>query len=442
RSQEGAQAPLAIDLSSDRVRDARGLIQAVRNGASLAALLGERIERWMVDAGLGTELSSVRQQFSLVDGSGRQRIDGLKAAQAWGSNPPPTLVVIAARLAAAMDALGALLLSEAVHQQTSGHGSRAQAALAALETGASLPSEFHVVRTSADSTASTWRLVLPLAPDALNTWIAGIIGAPAPLSASVTRSDQPPLSFTLAQIAVSATGLLDYVKSGAEASALATLFAAKAGGGTVAYSAPLRTALQAAYAISRLLRGARPLQGSDLGPGRTALPSYQKSSARKEWLHDLARVRPAVEALDSLDFILRNAGKDLGLRFVAADKDVNIVSIGDLPPAATGLLIDGWNETIPSTTATTGIAMHYDAPRSRAPQAILVMTPPDPAAWSLEAVEAALAETADFTQCRVVRPAHIYGSFLPALYFADNTAGETVSTDFISLGTVAQVMNP
>jgi hypothetical protein len=443
RHQEGAQAPLAIDLSSDRVRDARSLVEAVRNGASLAALLGERIERWMVDAGLGTELANVRGQFSLIDGSGRPRIDGLKAAQAWSSSAPPNLAPIAARLAAAMDGLGDLLLAEAVHQQTTGNPSRAQSVLAALETGATLPSEFHVARTASDETARTWRVVLPVAPEAVNTWIAGIIGDPAALSATVSRAGQPPATLTLAQIGVTAPGLMEYVRVGAEASALSNLFAAKAGGGTVSYSPALGTALQAADAVSRLLRGSKPLQDSDVGAGRAPLPGFDKNSAKKEWLHDLAKVRPAVDALDSLDFILRAAGKDLRLRFLGADTDRNIVSIGDLPSGPVkGLLVDGWNETIPATTAATGIAMHYDAPRSRAPQAILVMTPPDPRAWSQEGVEAALAETADITQVRMVRPNDIYGSFLPALYFADNTAGDTVSTDWISLGTVAQVMNP
>ena len=443
RHQEGAQAPLAVDLFSDRVRDARGLVEAVRNGASLAALLGERIERWMADAGLGTELANVRGQFSLIDGSGRQRIDGLKAAQAWGSSAPPNLTPISARLAAALDALGDLLLAEAVHQQTTGNPSRAQSVLAALETGATLPSEFHVARTSADETARTWRVVLPVASEAVTTWIAGMIGDPAALAATVTRAGKPPAVLTLSQIGVTAPGLLEYVKAGAEASALSNLFAAKAGGGTVSYSPALRTALQAADALSRLVRGSKPLKNSDVGAGRTPLPGFDRNSAKKEWLHDLARVRPAVDALDSLDFILRGAGKDLRLRFLAADTDQNIVSIGDLPVGPVkGLLVDGWSEATPAVTATTGIAMHYDAPRSRAPQAILVMTPPDPRAWSQEGVEAALVETADITQSRMVRPNDVYGSFLPALYFADNTAGETVATDWISLGAVAQVMNP
>ena len=38
----------------------------------------------------------------------------------------------------------------------------------------------------------------------------------------------------------------------------------------------------------------------------------------------------------------------------------------------------------------------------------------------------------------MVRPSDVHGSFIPALYFADNLAAETVSTDFLSLGIVAQ----
>ncbi len=54
RLREGAEAPLAVDLSSDRVADAMALLDGVRNGASLGALLGERLERWLIDAGFGT----------------------------------------------------------------------------------------------------------------------------------------------------------------------------------------------------------------------------------------------------------------------------------------------------------------------------------------------------------------------------------------------------
>ena len=42
-------------------------------------------------------------------------------------------------------------------------------------------------------------------------------------------------------------------------------------------------------------------------------------------------------------------------------------------------LLDSWGEVIPGTDHTTTTAFHFDAPGSRAPQAILVAVPPDPA---------------------------------------------------------------
>jgi len=440
RQQEAAQAALAVDLSSDRVRDARHLLEGVRNGASLAALLGERLERWMVEQGFGPRLPDVRGQFALVDGSGRKRIDGLKAAAAWSENPPADLAPVARLLAAVTDSVADLLLAEAVHQQSSGNPVRAQPALAALDTGVTLPGEFDVVRTEANSTARVWRLVLPLAPEAVEEWVAGMIGDPAHLTATVTRDGAPPMTLSVAALSITAPGLLDFVKTGLDAPALAARFVEKAGGGTASYSPALATALTAASAVGRLLRSARALVAGDIGAARDPLAGFDRGSLRKEWLHDLARVRPALDAIDTLDFILRGAGRDLGLRFFATGPGLNIVSIGDLPagPAA-GLLIDGWSETTPDLEATTGIALHYDAPRSRAPQAILLVVPPDPTSgWGIDAVEASLNETADLTRIRMVRPSDVHGSFIPALYFADNLAAETVSTDFLSLGIVAQ----
>lgn len=442
RFAEGVQSPLAVDLSSERVRDARSLLEAVRNGATLTALLGDRIERLMVEGGTGPDLSAVREQFPLVDGSGRKRIDGLRAVDAWGKMPRALMNPVQVRMVAVMDAIGDLLLAEAVHQQASGNPGRAQPALAALDTGVTLPSEFSVVRTESNGSASTWRVVLPLAPEAMNTWIAGIIGSTAALAATVSTPGKADQTFTVAQLNIPAAGLLDYVKAGAEATGLSAAFAAKAGGGTVSYSPALQTALQAAYAIGRMLRSSRKLQDGDVGPNRTPLPSLAKKSARRQWLHDLGRVRPSVEALDALDFILRRSGREVPLRFLSVDKDVNVVFVGD-PPAGpvTGLLLDGWNERTPATDATTGIAMHYDAPRSRAPQAILVVTPPNPAAWDIDSVESVLLETADLTRMRMVRPADVHGSYLPALYFANNFEGDTVATNFSSTGIIAQYVS-
>jgi hypothetical protein len=416
----------------------------------VAALLGEKIERWMVEAGLGPRLPDLRSQFALVDGSGRSRINGIQVAEAWRAAPPADLRPVPERLAELVDAVGDLLLAEAVHQQSAGNPGRAQPALAALDTGVTLPEEFDVVRSEADSTARTWRVVLPVAQDDLDAWVTRMIqkaaGPASGLEATLTSSADgaAPVTRTLASIGVKPRQLMDFVQAGVEAPALAARFLEAAGGdGRVEFSGALTAALRAASAIARLLRGARPLQEGDLGEPGEALPELGPRSRQKEWMHDLARVRPSIAALDELDFLVRarNTSTDLGLRFRSAGTGLALVTIGDLPMsgAATGLLVDGWIEVTPGLEATTGIAMHYDAPRARAPQAILLMVPPDPVAgWNASAVEASVLETADLARIRMVRPADVHGSFLPALYFADNLAADTVSTDFLVHGFVAQ----
>ena len=465
REREAAQAPLAVDLSSDRVRAARWLLDAVRGGARVAALLGERIERWMIEQRQGPQLAALRDDCPLDDGSGRTRIDGLKVAQRWQAAPPTGgLAPVAALLADLTDAVSDLLLAEAVHQQASGRPTAAQPALAALDTGVAMPSGFDVVRTQADSVTRAWRLVLPLSTDAVADWVAGWLG-PAALQSALTAtvgsgavgtagsgmgtSVPPTRTLTLGQLRTLPgfdgvlPSLLDFVRHGTTAPALKTAFrqAAGAGATTVTFSPALEAALGRADALARLLRSARPLDASDIGAGRAALPGLASASAQKEWLHDLARVRPGIDALDALDFHARADGRALGLRFIAADSRVNIVSIGPLPATGPveGLLLESWNETTPGLETTTGIAMHYDAPRSRAPQAILLAVPPTPGTpWSMDTLQAVLLETAELARLRMVRPADVHGSFLPALYLADNLDAETVATDFYRVSVVAQ----
>jgi hypothetical protein len=397
----------------------------------------------MIELGLGPQLESVRGQFPLNDGSGRARIDGLLAAQTFKAHPPAgALAAIAERLDQLTDAVGDLLLAEAVHHQVSGRPNLAQAALSGLDTGVSLPSDFEVVRTDSDSTTRAWHIILPLAPEQVNAWAAGLIGESSRWSASVrSASGGAATTITYAQLNVAPQTLLDFVKTGPSAPALAGLFEQAAGGGIATFSAELQTALRVADAISRLLRSAKPLEDSDVSTGRDAIPELAQRSRQTEWLHDLGRVRTCIDALDSLAYIARANGIDLKLRFLASGPRLNLLSIGDLPAASvtTGSILDAWNDTTPGTETVTGIAMHYDAPRSRAPQAVLLMVPPDPAArWSIDTVAAILLETADLTQIRMVRPADVHGSFLPAVYIADNLAAETVSTDFFPFAYVTE----
>ena len=71
----------------------------------------------------------MRADMPLMDGSGRLRLDGMHVAAHWTSGGPPDLGDVPARLNATIDAIGDLLLAEAVHHQAAGNPARAQPAL-------------------------------------------------------------------------------------------------------------------------------------------------------------------------------------------------------------------------------------------------------------------------------------------------------------------------
>jgi hypothetical protein len=93
-------------------------------------------------------------------------------------------------------------------------------------------------------------------------------------------------------------------------------------------------------------------------------------------------------------------------------------------------------EPVPDPRATAGIAFHLEHPATQPPQVCLVAVPPDRAApWSVAILEAVLTETLDAARIRVV-PAEALeaaSQLLPALQFAFNPVGETISTNFSAL---------
>jgi hypothetical protein len=101
-----------------------------------------------------------------------------------------------------------------------------------------------------------------------------------------------------------------------------------------------------------------------------------------------------------------------------------------------GLLIDEWVEVVPSTTETTGIALQYDQPNAAPPQTILLAVPPEIGApWTIRSLQQVLLETLDLARIRAVDSEALneVAHYLPALYFACNVAGDTVSTDFTKI---------
>lgn len=115
---------------------------------------------------------------------------------------------------------------------------------------------------------------------------------------------------------------------------------------------------------------------------------------------------------------------------VQADAPVNVHQ------SLTGLLVDEWVEVVPSATETTGIALQYDRPSAAPPQTILLAVPPEvESPWTVWSLQQVLLETLDLARIRAVDSDALdeVGHYLPALYFALNTAGDTVSTDFTKI---------
>ncbi|MGH9753787.1 MAG: hypothetical protein ACREA2_13490 [Blastocatellia bacterium] len=179
------------------------------------------------------------------------------------------------------------------------------------------------------------------------------------------------------------------------------------------------------------------------------------------WFQRMARVRDGVARLnDSLSYAEAMGGEKLKLSVAQLPYDADDRWVGlpleagqrlpggklslvvqsstpvDPRQSMAGLLIDEWVEVVPNAKETTGIALQYDQPNSTPPQTILIAVPPEIGLpWTVQSLQQVLLETLDLAKIRAVDPDALdeVGHFLPALYFAHNTAGDTVSTDFTTI---------
>jgi hypothetical protein len=105
----------------------------------------------------------------------------------------------------------------------------------------------------------------------------------------------------------------------------------------------------------------------------------------------------------------------------------------DVHESLAGILVDEWVEVVPNPTEVTGIALQYDQPNAAPPQTILIAVPPDTQEpWTTGSLQQVLLETLDLARIRAIDRDALdeVGHYLPAMYFACNTAGDTISTDF------------
>ena len=194
-------------------------------------------------------------------------------------------------------------------------------------------------------------------------------------------------------------------------------------------------------------------------------------AAPSRWLNQLTHVRPAISRLDaalSLSQILTGSittpapllgqlplhpgDRWLGLPIDPANPPAKgrvafaCLAQGD-PTTQTpyaGLLIDEWPERIPSTEQRAAVAFHYEEPKARAPQSLLLAVCPDNrATWDDDLILGTLQETLELAKIRTVDLDSVLrvGQILPALYFALNLQGATVSTNFISAKEISLAPN-
>ncbi len=233
---------LKVNLSSERVRRALGLIEGIRNGQSLGALLGYQLERGLHDRyafaecdqfiyplrlvfPLATRAEDLPEGVPIQSVQARNVLDGLALMRHVKNAAPsdkgypfgfPTTKLPPAnesqrqaidaevdRLLDMHDALADVAVAEGVHQVVMGNYDRAAATLDAYGQ-ATFPPLPDVVQTPRSGIALTHRVGLQLESDvptgagdnprvraetALNRWVAAVLPDPARIGGTVSYLD-------------------------------------------------------------------------------------------------------------------------------------------------------------------------------------------------------------------------------------------------------------
>lgn len=246
---------LAVDLSSARVRLAIELLDAVRQGQPLGAVLGYRFERGLHESQreLDRFIQPLRELAPLVARklensdeplesiAANNVVDGLALSRRfegndipWGQNGLPALgsadeTAIArelTKLTDVVDALSDAVTAESVYQAVRGNPTRAGALLDAIARGDAPPPELDVARTTRSGIALTHRLLLCLqdegpppgwpadprgarapAEPRLDAWVGALLGSPDRVKCTIDYLDPDDVVVHSAELHLGLLGL-------------------------------------------------------------------------------------------------------------------------------------------------------------------------------------------------------------------------------------------
>ncbi|MCI0634409.1 MAG: hypothetical protein L0206_10925, partial [Actinobacteria bacterium] len=249
---------LAVDLSSHRIRRARWIVDGVRRGHDLGELLGGRLERRLLDAGIAHLIEDVRQAALDAIGSTAPPnaiVDGLLLARVHSNAADVTnreqrsydkLLTAAGTDRAALegvldesvvdlDSTADAAVAQTVFSLTQGNIAEATATFTASATGEVAFPNLRFADTPPTAQAITHRLLAlldldassawpaaassgrSLAAPALEAWLSTLLGGPAAYGFSVRFADAGnALEGTLADVRLSALDLVLLAPAGEE----------------------------------------------------------------------------------------------------------------------------------------------------------------------------------------------------------------------------------
>jgi hypothetical protein len=333
-----------FDLTAASVRRARSILDAVREGQPLAAVLGYRIERFLQDHGESGRIGDLRLRHPLVGSEppdpqlpaeaipAHDVVDGVAVWTEVAAGSDLGFPPLADELRFTVDALSDLLVAEGVHHIVRGDRTRASATLAALARGLPPPADLHVIDPpgrhitvpmhlvmSADAAAlgndAGWSSDRPrarLAP-AAERLARSVLADPSTCAFRV-RTGNGDITVALGDLGVCALDVLAEVGPADDHSAFAARIRQAAGvAGDVLADAPDGTTMgwAAFSALARLWAGAfaaaRPLLSSDIAvdPQRDA-PAAPPADPAAVVALDL-EVRREIEAIEAAGKIAAEA---------------------------------------------------------------------------------------------------------------------------------------